>query len=312
MKKAINQEHIEGRIYQHDLAIKTVQNQSSANYGKEFITGNLDIAVDEEGLNVLTVHFTYVTEATKNGGKNSTYTALAKIINEGKAWITDGKDAATKVKVDTALALNDFWTADGTQVSTKVNEGGFVTIVGDLCDPAERNTFAVDMLITNITKKEADGENITEPYVTLRGAIFNFRNDLLPMEFVVKSDVGMRYFESLDVSNANPVFTKVWGKINCVTVAVPRVEESAFGEAAVKVYERKTKEWVVTGTAKYPYDFGDESVLTAEELMKAMQNREIYLADRKKANEEYKASKAASAPATSAQVTANSGMSFDF
>lgn len=312
MKKAINQEHIEGRIYQHDLAIKTVQNQSSANYGKEFITGNLDIAVDEEGLNVLTVHFTYVTEATKNGGKNSTYTALAKIINEGKAWITDGKDAATKVKVDTALALNDFWAADGTQVSTKVNEGGFVTIVGDLCDPAERNTFAVDMLITNITKKEADGENITEPYVTLRGAIFNFRNDLLPMEFVVKSDVGMRYFEGLDVSNANPVFTKVWGKINCVTVAVPRVEESAFGEAAVKVYERKTKEWVVTGTAKYPYDFGDESVLTAEELMKAMQNREIYLADRKKANEEYKASKAASAPATSAPVTANSGMSFDF
>ena len=47
MKQMINQEHIEGRIYQHDLAVKTVQNQQSANFGKEFIAGTLDIATDE-------------------------------------------------------------------------------------------------------------------------------------------------------------------------------------------------------------------------------------------------------------------------
>ena len=46
MRKTINTEHIEGRIYQHDLAVKTVQNQQSSNFGKEFIAGNLDIAVD--------------------------------------------------------------------------------------------------------------------------------------------------------------------------------------------------------------------------------------------------------------------------
>ena len=129
MKKMINQEKFEGRVYQHDLTIKTVQNQASANYGKPFITGNLDIAVDEEGLNVVTVHFTYVSETTKSGTKNATYTALQKIINEGKAWITDGKDAATKVKIDTALALNDFYGQDDTLISVKRNEGGFVTIV---------------------------------------------------------------------------------------------------------------------------------------------------------------------------------------
>ena len=47
MRKAINNEKIEGRIYQHNLTIKKVQNQTSANYGKEFISGNLEIAVDE-------------------------------------------------------------------------------------------------------------------------------------------------------------------------------------------------------------------------------------------------------------------------
>ena len=49
--KFINTETIIGRIYQHDLVIKKVQNENSANYGKDFIGGKLDIAVDEDGLN---------------------------------------------------------------------------------------------------------------------------------------------------------------------------------------------------------------------------------------------------------------------
>lgn len=302
MRKTINTEHIEGRIYQHDLAVKTVQNQQSSNFGKEFIAGNLDIAVDEDGLNVLQVHFTYVTETTKSGGKNATFTALKKIIDEGKAWITDGKDAATKVKIDTALALNDFYAQDDTLVSLKTNEGGFVTIVTELCNENERNTFSTDMLITAITGVEADEEkNIAEPYVSVRGFIFNFRNDILPVEFVVRNQAGMKYFMDLDVTQAEPIYTKVWGKINCTTTMVEKTEESAFGEAAVKTYEKKTKEWTITGTAKVPYDFDDDAVLTRDEVTKACQDREVMLAEKKKQKEEWQASK------VSAQANAFAG-----
>ena len=292
MRKAINIEHIEGRIYQHDLTVKTVQNQQSANFGKEFIAGNLEVAVDEEGLNVLQVHFTYVTETTKSGGKNSTFTALKKIIDEGKAWITDGKDAATKVKIDTALALNDFYAQDDSLVSVKTNEGGFVTIVTELCNENERNTFSTDMLITAITEVEADEEkNIEEPYVSVRGFIFNFRNDILPVEFVVRNAAGMKYFMNLEVSQAEPIYTKVWGKINCTTTMVEKTEESAFGEAAVKTYEKKSKEWTITGTAKVPYDFDDDNILTRDEVTKACQDREVMLADKKKQRDEWQAQK---------------------
>lgn len=296
MKKTINSEHIEGRVYQHNLSVKTVQNKDSANFGKPFISGTLDVATDENGLNVITTHFTYVTEMTSKGGKNNTYVALQRIINEGKAWITDGKDAATKVKIDTALALNDFYTQDDSLVSAKRNEGGFVTIVNDLCPENERNTFQVDMLITSVVRTDIDEErNITEPFLTLKGAIFNFRNALLPIDFIVRNSAGMNYFEGLDISNANPVFTKVWGRINCMTSVIEGKEESAFGDAAVKTYEKKTKEWTITGTSKIPYDFGDEAVLTIEDINKAAQDREVYLASIKKANEEYKASKMAAA-----------------
>ena len=133
MRKAINNEKIEGRVYQHNLTIKTVQNQTSANYGKEFISGNLEIAVDEEGLNVIPVHFTYVVETTNSGNKNQTYANLKKIIDDNKTWITVGKDEAQKVRINTAIALNDFYTQDDNLVSVKTNEGGFVSfITGEL------------------------------------------------------------------------------------------------------------------------------------------------------------------------------------
>lgn len=302
MRKAINTEHIEGRIYQHDLVVKTVQNQNSPNLGKEFISGNLEIAVDEEAMNVIPVHFTYVTETTKSGGKNSTFVALKKIIDEGKAWITDGKDAATKVKIDTALALNDFYAQDDSLVSVKTNEGGFVTIVTELCNEGERNTFSTDMLITSVTGVDVDEEkNIKEPYVSVRGFVFNFRNDILPVEFIVRNQAGMKYFMDLDVTQAEPIYTKVWGKINCTTTMVEKTEESAFGEAAIKTYEKKTKEWTITGTAKIPYDFDDDNVLTREEVTKACQDREVMLAEKKKQRDEWQASK------ISAQSNAFSG-----
>lgn len=292
MRKAINTERIEGRIYQHSLVTKTVQNQSSANFGKEFISGNIEVAVDEAGLNIIPVHFTYVTPTTSAGNENRTFTALKKIIDGGKVWITNGKDEALKVKIDTAIALNDFYTQDGNLVSVKTNEGGFVTIVSELGEEKERNTFTADMIITGTTRIEANEQNnLDADYVTVKGAIFNFRNDLLPVDFMIKNEDGMRYFEDLGATSAEPIYTKVWGKINCGTIVNEVKEESAFGEASVRTYERKTKEWVITGTAQVPYDFGDEKVLTIDELRKAMQDREIMLAETKKRSEEYRANK---------------------
>lgn len=300
MRKNENTEHIEGRVYDHELVIKTVQNQQSPNFGKEFISGKLSVAVDEEGLNVIDTHYTYVTATTKAGSANRTFTILKKIIDEGKTWVTVGKDNAFKVRLDTALDLNDFYSSNDDQlVSVKVNEGGFVDIVSELKSDNERNTFRVDILITNVTRVEEDESKcITSPYAVVRGAIFNFRNAILPMDFTVRNEAGMKYFEDLDASPSNPIYTKVWGKINSITTKIPRTEESAFGEAAVSFVERKIKEWVITGTAKVPYDFGDESVMTAEEVTKALQDREIYLAERKRQNDEYKAQKAQKASNT--------------
>lgn len=317
MKKAINKERVEGRIYDHSLALKTVQNSESKNFGKEFINGTIDVATDNNGMNIVTVNFTYVTEVTSKGNKNNTYTALKNIIENGKTILNDGFENATMVRIDTALGLNDFYTdrnGEEVLVSAKRNDGGFVTIVNALGDEDSRNTFECDMLINGTRYVEADEEkHIPADYLVVKGAVFAFNNRILPVEFVVKSKGGMDYFESLNASPDNLTFTKVWGKINSETIVTRREEESAFGEPAVKEYSRTIREWVITGTSKPDsvYDIDDaENGITKEEIKKALADREVYLADVKKKADEWKAQQAGG-NAPSAPATAAAG-GFDF
>ena len=139
------------------------------------------------------------------------------------------------------------------------------------------------MLINKVTHIDADPEkNIAEDFATVSGCVFGYGKSIptmIPVSFVVRNKHGMEYFEGLDASSSNVVFTKVWGSINCMTIKVEKTEESAWGEAAVQSYERKSREYLITGTAKVPYDFGDEDILTAEDVIKMSQDREVMLSE---------------------------------
>lgn len=297
MRKIVNRERVEGRVYEHNLNMK-VTGETSKHPGTNYINGTLDVATDEDCLNIVTVNFTYVTETTSKGTKNDTYNTLKNIIESGKTILLDGKDAATMVRIDTALGVNDFYTnrnGEEQLVSAKRNDGGFVHTESKLGDETKRNFFECDMLINGTRLVEADEErHIPADYLIVKGAVFNFRNAILPVEFVVKNPGGIKYFESLEASPSNMVFTKVWGKIESQTIVDKREEESAFGEAIVKEYDRKVREWVITGTAKEPYEMGDEQTgITVDEIKQMLADRETYLADIKKRNEEWQAQRVA-------------------
>lgn len=307
-KKLANTEHIEGRIYEHDLAIKTT-GEGSKNPGTVYIGGTLSVATDDECLNVVTVNFTYVTATTSKGTKNATFDALKTIIESGKTVSIDGAANATMVKIDSALDLNDFYTnRDGeeTLVSAKRNGGGFVHIVTKLCDPTNRNTFEFDMLINGTRLVEADPERgIDNDYLVVKGAVFNFAGRILPVELVVKNSGGIAYFQSLEASPTNPTFTKVWGKIESQLTVTRKETESAFGESAVKEYVNTKKEWVITGAAKETYPTDDaEAGITKEEVAKAVADREVYLAEVKRKQDEYQATKSAGTGATAPKASA--------
>lgn len=319
MRKNLNSFRVTGRIHSFGengkkMLEKKVSGEKSKNPGTEFISGIINVATDEAGLNVVPVSFTYVTGTYGSSGKvNNNFATLAHIIENGKTWVDAGKDGATKVQIDGSIDLNEFYVNEnGTDrlVSAKVNNGSFINIVNELPEESERATFKVDMLITRVNHVEADEEkHIDEDYTVLAGVIFDFRNAIKPLEFIVRNPQGMNYFESLGVEE-EPVYTKVWGRINCSTSKNTVTEESAFGEASVRTFEKKVREWIVTGCSQSGYAFGDEEVLTGEDMQKAMQDREIYLADIKKRADEFKAS-TATATATPTAPKAKMG-NFNF
>ena len=208
-----------------------------------------------------------------------------------------GIDAAAKLRIDSAIGLNDFYTErDGKEelVSAKRNEGGFVHTTPSLAeDEKVRNTFEADMIITGATRVEANEERNLPEKVVVKGACFNFRNELLPVEFSATNPNAMNYFEGLEASPKNPIFTKVWGRQISETVVRKITVESAFGEDEVREVPSSRKDWVITGAAKEPYVWDDPSTITAEELTNAMTARQTYLATVKQRAEEYKAQRAA-------------------
>ena len=303
MMKVRNKTRIDGRLYQHSLELKE-SGPNSKTPGTKFISGNVEIATDNDITNIVTVHYTYVTATTSTGKSNATFNVLKDII-DGKlgSVMANGADNAAVITIDSAIGLNEFFSdRNGKEelVSAKRNEGGFAVVKSAADeDETKRNTFDVDMIITGTRMIEADPEKDLPEKMILRGAIFDFRNSLLPIELSVVNPRAISYFESLEITQRNPVFTRLQGRQVSEVVTREVIEESAFGDPVVKKFASTRKDWVVTWAASEPYAWDDESTITAAELTKAMSDRETYLATLKQRQDEYKASKnqPAAAPA---------------
>lgn len=309
-KNFINRTHVEGLLYEHDLAMK-VTGDNSKNPGTQFISGTISIATDDAMTNIVPVHFTYVaaTYPSKNGapGKpNANFPLLEKIINGDLPNVmAHGQDKAVKLRIDSAIALNDFYTdrngGEPELVSAKRNEGGFIHTATTL-NPDEklRNTFNVDMVITGARRVEADEERNLPEKVIVKGAVFDFNKALLPIEFSAVNPGAMDYFEGLGATSNKPVFTQLKGRQVSETSVRKIIEESAFGEPSVREVPTSRKEFVITWAQPEPYEWDNEETITANELKEAVANREIYLAGVKQRWMDYRNGAGSTKPAATA------------
>ena len=317
MKNAV---HIEGLVYQHDLK-KKVSGPNSKNPNTPFINGTLDIATDDALTNIVQVHFSYVTPTTKNGNPNNTYEVLKNIADNVVGNVmANGADKAGRVRIDTSIGVNDFYTNRGGKdelVSAKRNEGGFVHYANNDMNPDEkaRNTFECDIVLTNVIDVDPNEEAQTEGHVILRGYVFGYGNTLIPVDFIANNPVAMDYFRNLEATPNTPVFTRVKGRQISQTIVTKVTEESAFGEPSVREVRKNRKAHVVYWAQTEPYLWDDESTITASELTELKAAREVHLAAVKKNQEEYAANKGNAipeAPAASASIAAAAKAGFNF
>jgi len=268
MKKMINRSHIEGLLYESSLEIKQ-SGPTSKNPGANYIRGTISVQIAND--NIVGVEAMEM-EFDKNGKKNTRYDVLANIMSAATVLL-NGEDAAVKLKIDSALDVNDWYNKTGELISVLRNSGGFVHIVKDVNPSA---TFEVDMLITSTNdemKKDEAGEYVPSGNLVVNGYIFNFRNTIMPVKLLVESANGIEYFRNLDANT----FTKVWGKMESQTVTNTKVEESAFGDNKVIEYTNTRKKFCITGANPQGYEFGEDTVLTVKEVQDAIAARNIAL-----------------------------------
>ena len=297
MLKTKNATHIEGVLYQHALQLK-VSGDKSKNPGTQFINGTIDIATDDAMTNIVSVHFSYVTPTyAKSGQANATFNALQNIINGVTMNVMEhGADKAAKLRIDSQLGVNEFYSnRNGSDelVSVKRNEGGFVHVVQVIAaSEGMRDTFMVDMIINKTRRLEADPDNNREEKMIVSGYVFDFRNALLPVDFVIYNPEGMDRFEALEATEKNPVFINVNGhQVSKVVTTIQKQESSGWGESFAQEVTSTQREFVITGM-KDPYEWDTDTTITAVEYKEMLQNREVTKAEIKQRQDEYNASRA--------------------
>lgn len=264
-----NNVSVDGLLFDHNLSKQTSRN------GVDYIRGEVEIATDSDCVNTVKVHFTYVPATTKSGKKSMTYDNLEKVINgEFVSVKKSGVVSATFLRVSGQIEKNDFVSSQSKEIveATRIS-GSFVN------EGARDNghaTFVADMLITNYSERDSNFDNDT--YGVIKGFIFNYRNEFLPVQFNVPSDNGgMEYFASQDISNNNPLLISVGGNITTTVKAVE--SETAFG---VRSSSRNLHSWDIT-SAGNPYvepgSFDDNPIMTFDDIKEGIAKRAEHLAE---------------------------------
>ena len=278
--KMINELKIQGRVQQHKLEKKV--SAKGANY----IRGTITIATDDNMVNLIPYKVIYAGEKTAKGETSPTYRVLSDLIEKDNTILKVGKDQAAMIKVDTSVALNDWYSKDQQTgeyklISTQEASGGFVNSIAKLdADEGARCKFMCDIVINNIVHIEEDEDAGVAEKVTVNGVIFNYKKEAKPVNFIVTNPMGIKYFSNLDdVTPNTPMFTKVWGKFDNVVTVTKTTEESGFGEPVVTERRSEKKEWVITGIIKEALEFDAEETILASEYKKCAADRNIFLSE---------------------------------
>lgn len=285
--KMINKAHVEGYVYSHKLE-KKITGPNAKTPGIEFIKGILNIATKEDLSNIVSINFTYETAVRSNGNENGNFAILDKIISGVyKNVMADGIEAAQKVRIDTAIGVNDFYDKEDKLVSSQRLDGGFIHETDFLADEDKRSTFECDFVIGRVIRKEADEEKQLPEKVEAKGYVFNFRKELLPVTFSIFNPAAMDYFESLEPTEKTPVFTRIKGVLDCIQTKTTKIDEGAFGDTVTE-YTNTRKNYTITWAEKEPKEWDSEETILAADFVKLLQEREVKLAGIKKNHDEYK------------------------
>lgn len=290
IKQSLNKINVQGILMENNL-----ERLENPKLGK-FITGTLVVRVGECDI---PVNF-FSKELKKDGGLNKIYISLAKLMSFPSV-ASDGEG----VKVNMTggeIAGKDFYTDELELIS-------YSELKCNFCKKSTKNyveeaKFEFEGIVRKLYDEIKNDQETGRLVVEIVGV--NYAETAIPVKFFVEKEKAIAYIKTYYASGKT---VKVSGDIRYTSEEIERIEESAFGEDIVKKYDRIVKDLVITaGTQPY-----DENNYSSEDAQKIMQNRNVFLENKKAEKVEKMGSKNTSKPSTpSPDKGNNKGINFPF
>ena len=255
-----NNVRLTGVLEDYDLELMNGTNKEGNPYTA--IRGSIVINTGDNNLH--TIRAFYI-EKFNNGNTNGNFT-VAKRILDGDA---DGNKNSIGMKIQLSASFEEnSFVSQGELVKTYQVSGGFLETNPQRIG-SDKSEFTVDAVVSKELIPEVRNEEETGRYF-VDAEVGNYRGMLYPVRFVIDSQGGIDYLNSLE----KPAVLSVWGDVvNNVTI-VRREEENAFGDPRIVEQTFTTRENVLRGASTEPREMTE---LLANAIKEGRQAYEVHL-----------------------------------
>lgn len=234
--------------------------------GKEYITGEIDIKVNED---VHTINI-YSNKLNKAGKESGLYKGFQTIKNEYKSTATHG-EAADKVRIDEGkISLNEYVGQDGEVKSYPQLNANFINrlAANEVFDPKAK--FSLEMVVGFVSEEKKNGEETGR--AVIKGYVPLYGGKVIPFEVVVGDKNAVNYVTS---SYEKGSTVTVYGDVVNQTIVTKKEVEVGFGKPQEQIKRTTVREYLVTGGTE-PLDEDNKKAYDSKLIKKALKDREAY------------------------------------
>lgn len=293
MKESLNQIDITGIV--SEINIRDIDKGD-----KKYVAGEVVVRVEEKGeVSEIPVGFISA-DKKKDGTANQNYARLQQL-KDFNSIASAGIEEATRVQIRGAkFTENLFMPQNGQEVlsSTKINSNFFTKINATNYRPEAKFRIIGKIIQMSEEQKNVDGELEDTGRLIVRAAIVAYGDKVEVMKFIVENPDSINYIK-INWKEGDTV--QMGGRIRYTQETVEQEEDVGFGEADVRTYTRKTREFLIERGSAEALD---------EENSYSDADIKAGLAKRKALMEEVKQKAQQPKPQAQVQTTSTDGFTF--
>lgn len=264
MKESLNQVEITGIV--SEVNVRDIDKGANG----KFIAGEVVVRVEEKGeISEIPVGF-ISKDVKKDGTPNKLYAQLQQL-KEYNSIASAGLENATKVSIRGArINENLFMPLNGTEVISvaKVSSNFFTKVNGTSFKPSGKFRVIGNILQIVDEEKSEEGEMVPTGRLIVRAALIGYNDKLDVVKFVVETPDAIAFIKA-NWKEKDTV--QIGGRLRYTEELIEKVEEVGFGEADVKTFTKRTREFLIESGSAEALD--EENSYSEEDIKKALMNR---------------------------------------